>query len=113
MLQVLQASPAGQQIHRNVEDVIGFVVGKMDLEDSRRLVDESPQPEVVDHLHDDRDPATANSLLLLGEIQFGLTGTNHRRLPGAMNDRNSSQQPSFAFSQLFSYLSLHSKPSVA
>ncbi len=52
---VLQARPPGQQVHRDVEDMVRFVIGQVQLENRRGLIDVLSQVELLDELHDDAD----------------------------------------------------------
>jgi len=54
--QVIQTRSAGQQVERDIENVIGFVVRKVQLEQRDSLVNLLPQIKLPDQLHDRTDP---------------------------------------------------------
>ncbi len=45
IFEVLEAVAAGEQVHRDVEDMIGFVVGQVQLEQRNRSIDFLSQVE--------------------------------------------------------------------
>ena len=63
---MFQASATGEEIQRDIEDVISFVVRCMDFENGSGSIDVLSQVDLLDQLHDDPDPAAGDRLLFLG-----------------------------------------------
>jgi hypothetical protein len=113
MLDVIQAGSPGEQVKCDVEDVVGFVVGKVQFEDVGGMIDGITKSDCFDQLHDGGDTAAGDGVLSLGELQLGAGRTNHRRLPSSVFDGQSPAKFSIASLELIAYFSVHSKPSFA
>ena len=87
-LDVLQALPPAQGVVGDVQDVIGLVVGLVQLEQVERAVDLLGQVELADQLGDHADPAVRGGLRarreLIGDIRPPEHRPAHVRTHGAL-----------------------------
>ena len=107
---MFEAFATGEQIQADVQDGISLVVGKMQLQDGDGIVDVFTRVRRFDQLADDGESSTVDRLLSFGKLDFRRRRPDHRRLPLAAKHGDPFEK--FAFVKLFSYLSVHSKPSV-
>ena len=84
---MIQTSAAGQQVQRDIENVISLVLGQVHFEYTGSFVQRFPQIDRLDQLHDCSDPATGDGVSALGKFEFGVRRSDHGRLPLAMLDR--------------------------
>jgi hypothetical protein len=83
-LDVLEAGSSGEQIHRDIEHMIGFVIAQVQFKYRHGVVDVLSQFELLDHLHDDADAATRNGLRFLAQFKLRRSSTNRWRLKNSM-----------------------------
>ena len=100
-LKMLKTGPATEQVQGNVEDMIGFVIGSVELEDGCGAVDVLPQLELPDQLQNQAEPATGYGLLFFRQLVFDFTTTNPR-LVEACRFINPFVKSPFASGQLLS-----------
>ena len=86
MLDVIDTGSPGEQVQRDVEDMVRFVVGTMHLEDVGGTIDRTAKSDGIDQLHNGSDAATGDGLLSLSKFKLGARWPNHRRLPRAVFD---------------------------
>ena len=66
--EILEGDAAAQRIIGEIEDMIGFVIGQMDLEGMQALVDDLGQAETLDHEMDGADAAAVEAMAALAEF---------------------------------------------
>ena len=76
MFEVFQAGPASEQVQCDVEDVVSFVVGSVELEDFDAFFDALPEFELSDHFEDQGDAGRGNGLLFFSELEFCFGATD-------------------------------------
>jgi hypothetical protein len=77
---VLKATAACKQVLGNVEDVIGFRVGQVHLEDRTDGVDRGSEPELFHHLLHDAKATGIHSLDSVRKLELNGWRSNDRRL---------------------------------
>jgi hypothetical protein len=113
---------AGEDVEGNVQDVVGFVIGKMDLEKLKLGVDVADQAYPARQQQHDTDAAGAKTLDAIGQFVLDVGGGHHGHRPlgtGWLPKTLVNSSPSFlensllACLALFSESSTHSKASLS
>jgi hypothetical protein len=109
-LQVLQAGPAAEDVVGDVQHVVRFVIGQMDLEQVQCLVDGLGEFDLPCQQMHRTDAAAGNGSRAVSHVVANGAGGEHRFLAG----RNAARPESFcdtalASKPLFSCSIVHSK----
>ena len=81
-LDVLKTGAIHDAVVGDVQNVVGFVVGQMELQDIEVLVDGLGQPELLRHLVDEPDTAVGEPVSALGDLVADVAGSEHRVVLG-------------------------------
>ena len=76
-LEVFDPLTASEDVEGNVQDVVGFVIGKMDLEKVKIGVDVADQADPVRQQQHDTDAAGAEALDAVGQFVLDVGGGHH------------------------------------
>ena len=112
IFKMFQAVATGEQVQRDVEYMIGFVVGQVEFEQRNRSIDFLPQIELLGQLQERSDAAGGDGLLLVGKFVLDARRIDHGRRTGPVALIDSPQHLLLACFGFASYLGVHSKPSL-
>ena len=108
--EVFQASAVAQGVVSEIEHVIGFVIGKMDLEQMQSVVDGVDQADASGQQVERTNAAMSDAAItladLVADVGGGKVGPSRRLRPSFVETAFDS---ALASGQLFSYLGVHSK----
>ena len=108
--QVFQARAARQEIVSDVQHVVRFVVGQMDLQHLQAVVDRLVEPQLPHQQVHGTHAAGSNRPRTLGNLVVDVRGRHHRpRTPPIVLFVQPLGDPGLASFDLFSYLGVHSK----
>ncbi len=109
-LDVLQTGTFAQGVVGNVEDVIGLVVGQMDLEQNQPAVNGLGKPEPLREGMNGTDAAVGDAAIALADLVMDVAGGEHRPLAAFEVELvEASLDSALASVQLSAYLDFHSK----
>ena len=120
--EVFDALTAGEDVEGDVQDVVGFVVGKMDLEQMKLGVDVADQAYPSSQQKHGADAAGAETLDAIGQFVVDIAGGHHgygplgtRWLPETLVNSSPSflEDSLLACLAFFSESSTHSKASLS
>src|SRR5262249_19036987 len=75
--EVFDARATGQEIEGDVQDVVGFVVGQVSLEDVEAGVDVTDQSSALRHQEHGADAASGEALDAVGQFVVDVAGGDH------------------------------------
>ena len=108
--EVLQAGAVAQGVVGEVEDVVGLVVGQVDLEQVQAVVDGVDEAELAGQGVDGADAAVADAAGAVGDLVVDVAGGEHRLAAAAQVGLvEAALDAALAVGQLLAYLSFHSK----
>jgi hypothetical protein len=108
--EILQASAVAQGVVGQVEDVIGFVVGQMDLEQVQLIVDGIDEADPSRQQMDGADAAVRQAACAIGDLVMNVGGSEHGMVQVAEPFFvESAFNSALAVGQLLMYLGIHSK----
>jgi hypothetical protein len=108
--QILQASAVAQRVVGQVEHVIGFVVGQMDLEQVQLFVDGIGEANAPRQKMDGADAAVSQAARAVSDLVLDVAGSEHRLVQVAeLLFIESAFNSALAVGQLLVYLGIHSK----
>ena len=108
--QVFQARAARQEIVGDVQHMVRFVVGQMDLQHLQAVVDRLVEPQLPHQQVHGTHAAGSNRSRALGDLVVDVGGRHHRpRTPPIVLFVQPPGDPGLALFDLFSYLGVHSK----
>lgn len=83
---VFQATPVAQGVVRDVEHVVRFMVGKVNLQHMQLFVDGVDQPALSGEFVNQSDPAAADRPGAVGQFVLDVAGGKHRLAEAARGD---------------------------
>ena len=116
--EILQTGAVAERVVGQVEDVVGFVIGKMKLEQMEPLVDGVDEAEPAGEEMDGTDAAVCDAAIAEGELVMDVGGGEARlfiRIDVEILDGfglvlvEAAQKTALAASPMVSYLGVHSK----
>ncbi len=97
---MFEARSAGEQIERDVQHMVRFVVRGVELEDRHGAIDLVAEAGLFDELENHSQSAARNRLRLLGQLVLGPLRPEHRRVGHAPQLIDSTQHPPLATATL-------------